>query len=143
MEINEQFLGLNRIFTKLSKQYFEKACQDKKIPIPSLGKMKYLRYINETKKTTVSELANEFNVKKPTVTNIVADLESIGLVSRVTSKEDKRVHYLSPTKTAQDILKTENKAAQTMAKKLEKLVTGKNLDQWKKGTDLLVEAFEK
>ena len=51
---------------------------------------------------TISELANEFNLKKPTVSDSIRNLEEKGFLIKERSQEDSRVYYLSLTPRGED-----------------------------------------
>lgn len=54
----------------------------------------YLKVIVGMKYPTVTELANELKIKKPTVTILIDKLEKKGYIKRVASKSDRRVTHI-------------------------------------------------
>ncbi len=54
----------------------------------------YLKVIVRMKYPTVTELANELKIKKPTVTILIDKLEKKGYIKRVASKSDRRVTHI-------------------------------------------------
>lgn len=59
----------------------------------------YLDIINYTENCTVSYIAHALHVAKSAVTLKVKELEKLGLVEKIQSKEDKRVFYLKVNET--------------------------------------------
>jgi len=76
----------------------------------SVRQIYYLDIINKLDKPTVSELARELNVTKPTVTIAVNHLIDRGLIHKEQSQEDKRVFFLYPTEKGERISVAHNKA---------------------------------
>jgi len=54
----------------------------------------YLKVIVRMRYPTVTELANELKIKKPTVTILIDKLEKKGYIKRVASKSDRRVTHI-------------------------------------------------
>lgn len=54
----------------------------------------YLKVIVRMRYPTVTELANELKIKKPTVTTLIDKLEKKGYIKRVASKSDRRVTHI-------------------------------------------------
>lgn len=60
----------------------------------SVNQFMYLDAISRFKDATISELAREMNLAKPTVTNAVNFLVAGGYIDKVQSSGDKRVFYI-------------------------------------------------
>jgi DNA-binding MarR family transcriptional regulator len=64
----------------------------------SVQQLRYLEMIETKPGVSPGELAKAFQVKKPTVSNIIMPLERYRLIKRQRSTTDKRVCFLYPTK---------------------------------------------
>ena len=53
-----------------------------------------IKFIAHRKKVTVSELSEEMNITKATVSGILNRLENMNIIKRIRSKEDKRIVYV-------------------------------------------------
>ena len=53
-----------------------------------------IKFIAHRKKVTVSELSEEMNITKATVSGILNRLENMNIIKRIRSKEDKRIVYI-------------------------------------------------
>jgi len=69
--------------------------------------IKFLIFLknNPISRKTVSNLANEFNLTKATVSDAVKTLEKKGLIIRKNSKIDKRIFILNPTGKGRKVAK--------------------------------------
>jgi DNA-binding MarR family transcriptional regulator len=65
--------------------------------------MQFLLYIasHPGRYSTVSQIAREFNLTQPTVSDAVKSLETKKLLQRIQSRKDKRKHLLTLTKSGQ------------------------------------------
>lgn len=62
-------------------------------------------YSDDTKQWTAILLAEELNVKAPTMTGILDTLEKLGYISRIPSKTDRRKNYIELSKSGKSKLK--------------------------------------
>ena len=53
-----------------------------------------IKFIAHRKKVTVSELSEEMNITKATVSGILNRLENMNIIKRIRSNEDKRIVYI-------------------------------------------------
>lgn len=53
-----------------------------------------IKFIAHKKQVTVSELSEEMNITKATVSGILNRLENMNIIKRIRSKEDKRIVYV-------------------------------------------------
>jgi DNA-binding MarR family transcriptional regulator len=87
-------------FNDFLKMYFA-ACKEvyKEIDFDQIKgkKFKYLKAIHKSNEITTTGLAEKLNLSKPTVTEVINHLLSIGLVEKRRSEEDKRVSYITLT----------------------------------------------
>lgn len=78
----------------------------------------YLKVIVKMKNPTLTELARELNLTKPTVTVLVDKLSEKGYIRRVKSDEDRRVMHLHIDKKGAKIKTMREIAHERMAEKI-------------------------
>jgi DNA-binding MarR family transcriptional regulator len=83
----------------------------------TITQLHYLHSIKEHPSISASELAAFFHVQKPTVTNILNRLMQQGYVTRLQSKEDRRLYHLYLTKVGEQLLYLENTGYASFAQK--------------------------
>lgn len=71
----------------------------------SVQQLRYLEVIEGNKGITPTQLTEIFNVRKPTVSNIISQLESRDLIFRQADTLDKRVSKLYPTELSSNIFR--------------------------------------
>ncbi|QMS85971.1 MarR family winged helix-turn-helix transcriptional regulator [Candidatus Xianfuyuplasma coldseepsis] len=96
-------------FNKFLRMYFD-ACNDvyEEIHFDRIkgSRFKYLKEIHKRGKTTLTELAEHFDLSKPTVTEVINVFESNGFIEKAKSSEDKRVYYISLTEMGRTLATT-------------------------------------
>lgn len=123
MEKEEVRLSLN-LFLKM---YFD-ACREvyDEINFNQIkgSRFKYLKEILKRKEITVTELAEHFNISKPSVAEVINQLLENGIVGKRKSEEDKRVNYIYLTEIGEVLASTNtlesNRAVEKMFEKLSK-----------------------
>ena len=98
---------IDQIFDYISTEYakeYLKRIQHSPYRNLSLNQTEYLNAIRKHYKVQVSELANELEVTKASVSVMVKKLIDLGLLTKEVDKDDKRVSYISLTKAALDFL---------------------------------------
>ncbi|MCF7925520.1 MAG: MarR family winged helix-turn-helix transcriptional regulator [Candidatus Izimaplasma sp.] len=71
-------------------------------------RFKYLKEIYKRDQVTITELANHFDISKPTVTEVIKIFEDNGIVKKKRSETDKRVIHIQLTDIG-EILASTNK----------------------------------
>lgn len=71
--------------------------------------MCYLEVVSNLNNPTSSELANELNLSKPSITAIVDKFEEMGFIRKVKSDEDRRVSHIHMTEAGKNIEKIHSK----------------------------------
>lgn len=66
----------------------------------------YLKKIGEKESVTSGELAEWFNLSKPTVTEMIKRFEQSGLVTKKQSEEDGRVYYIALSEQGKTLANT-------------------------------------
>ena len=99
----EHLRSFSEYLQRVGAELFQKAYKVHGIKDLSIQQLRYLEVIEGSPGRTPGALAREFAVTKPTVTNVVAGLERMGLVRRKKGTEDKRVSYLYPTERTRGV----------------------------------------
>ncbi|PAT02292.1 hypothetical protein CI105_02820 [Candidatus Izimaplasma bacterium ZiA1] len=85
---------------------------------------KYLKKIYKAKKITPSDFAKQFNLSKPTVTEIINKFLEFGLIVKKTDELDKRKYYISLTERGSILARSnEFESKRAVQKMYEKLTT--------------------
>jgi DNA-binding MarR family transcriptional regulator len=100
-----QLRGFSEYLQRVGAELFREAFRTHGIKDLSVQQLRYLEIIEGKPGTSPRDLAAAFNVKKPTVSNVIERLEKLGLIRRETSPDDKRVCRLHPTETTEKIFK--------------------------------------
>ncbi len=96
-ELAEQLRGFAEYLQRVGAELFDEAFKTEGVKGLSLLQLRYLELIEGKPGISPGELTGLFNVKKPTVTNIINNLEHGGLLRREKSADDGRVCRLHPT----------------------------------------------
>lgn len=115
--------GMRQYNSKTNPEYSAKLSQ------LTLTQIHYLQKINSCKTITGSELAREFNVSKPTVSNIIHRLMAKGLINNKASSADKRIRYLSLTKEGALVVAAGRRGYQEYAQKVMNSLTEEETDK--------------
>jgi DNA-binding MarR family transcriptional regulator len=107
------------------KRYFEgskELYQRMDLPELTQKQFKYLQALDTEPPLTMSDLADQFFLAKPTVTDMVNKFKKAGLIKRTRSKNDQRIYYLTLTSLGQTMANTNllesEELTQTIQKKL-------------------------
>ena len=96
-------------FNAFLKMYFD-SCKEvyEELDLKELkeGQFKYLRAIEKAGSMTMSELAEAFDLSKPTVSEIVRKFEATGVITRERSSDDNRVFNITLTKRGELLART-------------------------------------
>lgn len=67
---------------------------------------RYLKAIHELKETTLTELADRFNIAKPTMNEVLVKFEKSGLIDKVKCSKDKRMSLITLTEVGHTLATT-------------------------------------
>jgi DNA-binding MarR family transcriptional regulator len=95
--------GFSEYLQRVGAELFSEAFKTQGIKELSLLQLRYLELIEGNPGLSPGALATHFIVKKPTVTNVISQLERSGLIHKERDTEDKRVYCLYPTETTKAI----------------------------------------
>ena len=99
---NKIVAGLERISQVFKTLLWEKSKQYNLSPI-QIQLLIFINYHSQNK-STISYLAQEFNVSKPTVSDTIKTLEQKGFIKKNIDKTDTRSYTISLTKTGEKIV---------------------------------------
>jgi DNA-binding MarR family transcriptional regulator len=88
-----------------------------KMNLPELTQkqFQYLRAVGEKEAMTMGDLADHFNLSKPSVTDMVNKFEDAGLLNRIKCQEDARIYHLELTKLGETMAKTNELETKALA----------------------------
>lgn len=104
----------------VGSRLFEEAFKTQGVKRLSIQQLRYLELIESGPGITPGELARAFAVRKPTVSNVIIQLQRSGLVSRTRSENDARVYRLFPTEGTRQIFQKRRGMYEKLAKHVEK-----------------------
>ena len=93
----------------------------------SMSKIHYLDIISHLEKPTISQLAKELSVSKPSVTLTVESLQNMGYVRKVQSDQDLRMLHIHLTNEGKKIVTLHDAIHRGYAKYFEDALTEKEL----------------
>ncbi len=100
---------MRQSFNRFLKRYYD-ACkslyQEMDLPELTNKQFAYLKALDTHPPLTMSDLAEQFNLAKPTVSELIKKFLDAKLIDRKRSKEDQRVYYLYLTDLGQTMAKT-------------------------------------
>ena len=108
-------------FNKFLKMYFN-ACNEvyEEIHFDRIrgSRFKYLKEIYRREQTTLTELAEHFDLSKPTVNEVINKFIENGLITKTKSDEDKRVSYITLTEMGKLLATTNTLESQRAVEKI-------------------------
>jgi MarR family 2-MHQ and catechol resistance regulon transcriptional repressor len=99
-------------------------------------RFKYLKEIYKRKEVTITELADHFEISKPSVLEVINHLLDNGIVAKRKSKKDKRVNYIYLTEIGEVLASTNTLESQRAVEKMVDTLS-------KKEIKTLVKIFDK
>ncbi|SHK38998.1 MarR family winged helix-turn-helix transcriptional regulator [Tepidibacter formicigenes] len=128
MSLERYFLEISEYLLKLDKQYLEKMMDKNEFSKLSMNHMCYLEAIYELKGPTFSELAQELDVSRPSVTTMIRKLSNQDYVKRVRSNKDGREYHIYLTEKGKKIVKSEQDACKYFTDKIKKFLNESELE---------------
>ncbi|ADZ22711.1 DNA-binding MarR family transcriptional regulator [Clostridium acetobutylicum] len=89
----------------------------------------YLTMIHELKNPKMSEAADKLKLTKPAISALVKRLSRSELITKVQSKEDKRIYYLKLTDKALQIIEGDNRIYERIADTITKKLDSKQITE--------------
>jgi len=109
----------------------------------SMSKIHYLDTISHLEKPTISQLAKELSVSKPSVTLTVESLKNMGYVRKVQSDQDLRMLHIHLTNKGKKIVTLHDAIHRGFAKYFEDALTEKELALFVRLLNKAVNSMEK
>lgn len=104
---------------------YEKAFKHKGIKSLSIVQLRYLDYLEKKPGIKPSALAEVFNVRKPTVTNVLNQIEKKGLIQKIKDENDDRSYKLYLSATAKEIYDYKKNIYRELAKYINDILSAK------------------
>lgn len=125
---NELYEAYHKLL-KLNAAFHEnETCQCQAQEITSKQKY-YLKVIDKNYRVTFSQLAQETQNSKPTITELVSKFISMGCVYRERSPEDGRVYFIYLTPKGQSIARSEERTQIQVIERIRNSLNDEELDQ--------------
>lgn len=99
-----------------------------KIPELTLKQVEYLKKFDKRENTTISQLAEELGLSKPTVTEMVKKFIRLDCVQKEQCSHDARVYYLFLTEKGKIIARLEQITDDNFAKKVESRLSKEDIN---------------
>jgi DNA-binding MarR family transcriptional regulator len=118
--------ALRQSLNAFLKRYYE-GSKDlyMRMDLPELTQkqFKYLQALDTDPPLTMSELADQFLLAKPTVTDMVGKFLKAGLIKRTRSKTDQRIYHLSLTPLGQTMANTNQLESEELTRFIQEALT--------------------
>ncbi len=123
---------MRQAFNAFLKMYFD-SCREvyESLDLKELkeGQFKYLKALDQAGSLTMSELAAQFNLSKPTVSEIVKKFEDTGVVKRKRCNDDNRVINITLTKRGELLAKTNRLESDLALEKIKSRLSETEIEQ--------------
>lgn len=93
------------------------------LPELTQKQFKYLQALDIEPPLTMTDLADQFLLAKPTVTDMVNKFKKAGLIKRTRSKTDQRIYYLNLTPLGQTMANTNTLESEELTKTIQSILT--------------------
>lgn len=93
------------------------------LPELTQKQFKYLQALDIDPPLTMTDLADQFLLAKPTVTNMVNKFKKAGLIKRIRSKTDQRIYYLNLTPLGQTMANTNTLESTELTQTIQSILT--------------------
>ncbi len=123
---------MREAFNAFLKMYFD-SCREvyENLDLKELkeGQFKYLKALDQAGSLTMSELAAQFNLSKPTVSEIVKKFEDTGVIKRRRCSDDNRVINITLTKRGELLAKTNRLESDLALEKIKSRLSEAEIEQ--------------
>lgn len=93
------------------------------LPELTQKQFKYLQALDIDPPLTMTDLADQFLLAKPTVTDMVNKFKKAGLIKRIRSKTDQRIYYLNLTPLGQTMANTNTLESTELTQTIQSILT--------------------
>ena len=94
----------------------------------SVKQIEYLKLIDEFEATTISNLAEILDLKKPTVTETVHKLQKLNCVMKHQCSVDGRIYYITLTEKGERLARIDQMSYQHLVEKIVKRLDAKEIE---------------
>jgi len=98
--------------TSLKGKCYEHVLDELHLEELSFKQLQYIKKLNSDEGVTVSQIAEAFDLSKPTVTEMIKKFVKADIVYKVTCTHDGRVHYIKLTEKGKAIATLETKTVE-------------------------------
>lgn len=113
----------------LKGRCYGQVLEDSHLSELSLKQLKYIQKLDADEGITVSQIAESFQLSKPTVTEMIKKFVRADLVYKQTCSKDGRVHYIKLTQKGKAIASLERKTVAYLAEVLEEKLPSEDIEQ--------------
>lgn len=102
----------------------------KEMDLPELTQkqFRYLRAVGSKEAMTMGDLAEHFDLSKPSVTELVNKFEKAKLLKRVKCQEDARIYHLELTDLGETMAKTNELETNALAKRIQNTLSESEIE---------------
>ncbi|WP_041668783.1 MarR family winged helix-turn-helix transcriptional regulator [Acetobacterium woodii] len=125
---NELYEAYHKLLKLDSALHKNETCQCQADDFTSKQKY-YLKIIDQNYRVTFSQLAQETQNSKPTITELISKFISMGCVYRERSPEDGRVYFIYLTQKGKSIARSEERSQIQLIEHIKNSLTDDELDQ--------------
>jgi DNA-binding MarR family transcriptional regulator len=120
------------IYLERSISYRSKLMSKNNLPGLSIRQFYYLDLIRKLKSPTLTEVSNSLGITKPSGTEVISKLISLGYLKKEKDLHDKREIRISITKKGKEISKITHDANEILVKELEGKLSQRELNSLSK-----------
>ncbi len=125
---NELYEAYHKLMKLDAALHESETCQCQAEDVTSKQKY-YLKVIDKNYRVTFSQLAQETQNSKPTITELISKFISMGCVYRERSPEDGRVYFIYLTPKGKSIARSEERTQIQIIERIKNSLTDEELDQ--------------
>ena len=125
---NELYEAYHKLMKLDAALHESETCQSQAEDVTSKQKY-YLKVIDKNYRVTFSQLAQETQNSKPTITELISKFISMGCVYRERSPEDGRVYFIYLTPKGKSIARSEERTQIQIIERIKNSLTDEELDQ--------------
>lgn len=126
MEVTMDKETLRQSLNAFLKRYYDgskELYQRMDLPELTQKQFKYLQALDIDPPLTMTDLADQFLLAKPTVTDMVNKFKKAGLIKRIRSKTDQRIYYLNLTPLGQTMANTNTLESTELTQTIQSILT--------------------
>ncbi len=126
--MNKDLSNILKSFFDLKGQCYEQVLEDLNLTELSFKQLRYIKKLNTEEGITVSQIAEAFELSKPTVTEMIKKFVKEDLVYKQTCITDGRVHYIKLTEKGRGFATLEDRTLAYVEKLLKERLNDKEIE---------------